>query len=182
MDNKSESGMRAGCPYFLQNMQACGLHSDGIYLPPRAHVLTYCLTPYHQSCVTFERYCFSGENYKGESSGNSEGRRRFLRIAGNRRVLIRSCDPLGIVTGEFEAKATTLDYSRGGMRIITEKEIPRDSYVLFDFGEDFPIPGLQGVAELCWHRKRSDNAHRFEAGLTFKDNFSRSALALELEE
>lgn len=105
-----------------------------------------------------------------------------MRFAKNRRVLIRSCDSVGVVTGELEEETTTLDYSRGGMRIVTEKEIPRDSYVLFDFGEDFPIPRLQGVAELRWHRRHPDNARCFEAGLTFKDNFSRSALALRLEE
>lgn len=181
MDDASENGPRAGCPHFIQNMQACGLHSDGIYLPSRAHVLTYCLTSYHKNCATYENYCFFQAHEADASFGDVAGRRRFARIAGRRKVRLRSCDDLGIVTGEFEEKATTVDYSRGGMRIITEKAIPRDSLVLFDFGEDFFIPGLQGVAELSWHRPHPNNSRRFEAGLTFKDHFSGAALALELE-
>lgn len=104
-----------------------------------------------------------------------------MRFAGNRRVLIRACTPLGIVTGEFEGNATTVDYSQNGMRIVMDKEIPEGSLVLFDFDNDFLIPRLQGVAELCWHRKHPDTPGNVEAGLTFKDHFSRAALAVELE-
>lgn len=104
-----------------------------------------------------------------------------MRFSGNRRVLIRTCNTMGVVTGEFAENATTLDYSQNGMRIVMDSEIPEGSFVLFDFGEDFLIPGLQGVAELRWHRKHPDTPRHFEAGLTFRDHFSKAALSVELE-
>ncbi len=180
--NTSENGTaRYRCPYFLQDMHACELHSEGVYLPPRVHVLTYCLTPYYRNCSTYERYCSSGSIGRDESARPPAGRRRFARFAGHRRVLIRTCNPLGIVTGEFEENATTLDYSQNGMRIVMDNEIPEGSLVLFDFDDNFLIPRLQGVAELRWHRKYHDDSGNFEAGLTFRDHFSKAALSLELE-
>lgn len=178
----SENGARSSCPYFLQEMQACGLHSDGIYLPSRVHLLTYCLTPMYRECSTYERYCLAEKLHMVESERENSGRRRFMRIPRQRQVLIRSCDNLGVVTGDFAAKAKTLDYSQGGMRIIMEKEIPEGSIVLFDFDDDFLIPNLQGIAQLCWRRKLDDQPEGIEAGLAFKDNFSQAVLSVELQE
>lgn len=178
----SESGARRSCPYFLQEMQACGLHSDGIYLPSRAHLLTYCLTPMYKNCSTYERYCLSEKLHTVEQDQAPAGRRRFMRIVRQREVLIRSCDQLGVVTGHFAEKARTLDYSQGGMRIVMEKEIPEGALILFDFDEDFLIPRLQGIAQLRWGRKRPDLPEGFEAGLVFKDHFSQAVLSVELQQ
>ena len=181
--NTSENGnQRTRCPYFQQEMHACGLHSEGLYLPSRAHVLTYCLTPSYSNCVTFKRYFSSGKPREDESDRTPAGRRRFTRFPGSRRVRIRSCNPLGVVTGELEEKATTVDYSQNGMRIVMDREIPEGSLVLFDFDDDFLIPRLQGVAELRWYRTHPDADRPFEAGLTFRDHFSKAALAVELEQ
>lgn len=179
--NTSENRAQTICPYFLQDMKACGLHSDGIYLPSRAHLLTYCLTAFYRNCVTYERYCLSEKLHIVDADRSAAGRRRYFRIARQRNVLLRACDSLGVVTGDFAEKATTLDYSQGGMRIVVKNEIPEGSLVLFDFDEDFLIPGLQGIAELCWKRKNFESSSSFEAGLSFKDNFSQAVLAIELD-
>jgi hypothetical protein len=105
-----------------------------------------------------------------------------MRIARQRNVLIRSCDAIGVVTGGFAEKATTVDYSQAGMRIVVKNEIPTGSLVLFDFGEDFLIPGLQGIAELCWNRPHPQEPGAMEAGLIFRDHFSQSVLAVELQQ
>ncbi|MCF8023986.1 MAG: hypothetical protein K9K82_00665 [Desulfobacteraceae bacterium] len=180
--NTSESREHTECPYFLHDMKACGLHSDGIYLPSRAHVLTYCLSPFYSNCVTYERYSLSEKLHTTQKDSSLAGRRRFMRIARQRNVLIRSCDAIGVVTGGFAEKATTVDYSQAGMRIVVKNEIPTGSLVLFDFGEDFLIPGLQGIAELCWNRAHPEEPGVIEAGLVFRDHFSQSVLAVELQQ
>ena len=177
--NTSENRANDCCPYFLQDMQACGLHSDGIYLPPRPHVLTYCLSAFYRNCATYERYCLSEKIPQIQADHLPAGRRRFFRIARQRNVLIRTCDAIGVVTGDFAEKATTIDYSQGGMRVVLPHEIPEGSLVLFDFDNDFLIPCLQGIAQLRWSR-RPESGRGFEAGLTFKDQFSQAVLALEL--
>ena len=180
--NTSESRPNETCPYFLHDMKACGLHSDGIYLPPRTHVLTYCLSAFYKNCSVYERFCLSQRLHTIEADSSSAGRRRFMRIARQRNVLIRSCDEIGVVTGEYVEKAATVDYSQAGMRIVTQKQIPEGGFVLFDFDEDFLIPGLQGIAEMRWHRKKEKNSGGFEVGLSFKDKFSQTVLAIELQQ
>ncbi|MCF8094806.1 MAG: PilZ domain-containing protein [Desulfobacteraceae bacterium] len=169
------------CPFFLREMQACGLQSDGIYLPSRKHLLTYCSTTDFKDCHIYKQLSPPEKSTARESRRETPGRRRFMRISHNRNVTIRSCDPLGIETGEFAEKATALDYSRGGMRVRLKTEIPEETLVLFDFGDDFVIPHLQGIAQLRWRRKINDQNSAFEAGLVFKDHFSQAALSLELE-
>lgn len=111
---------------------------------------------------------------------NSAGRRRQARIAEKRNVVLRTCDSLGITVGDFIERAMTVDFSQGGMRVITNREISPETYLLFDFGEDFLIPNLQGVAQLRWQKKLEDDPQRIEAGMVFKDGFSQSAIAIEL--
>ena len=191
--NHTGDGARSGCPHFLKEMQSCGLLSEGIYLPLRAHVVSYCLTPMYRNCPTYLKYCpdeIPGEKknrlFNRPDSGvkeeeiDSDGRRRYSRITEKRHVLLRSCDPLGTTVGDFFERAMTVDFSQGGMRVIINREIPPETPLLFDFDNDFMVPRLQGVAQLAWYRPLSDNADSIEAGLVFKDRFSKTILAAEL--
>ena len=79
-------------------------------------------------------------------------RRRYKRIPEQRKVLVRSCDPTGHIIEDFSELALTLDYSQGGMRIVSNKKIPVDTLLHFNFDHDFLIPRLQGLAQLCWQK------------------------------
>jgi len=116
------------------------------------------------------------------SEGRGGKRRRFKRVNEQRKVLLRTSSPQGIVVGEFAEMALTLDYSQGGMRIAIDKEIPADSLLLFDFDDDFLIPRLQGLAQLRWHRRLDKNTHPIEAGLVFRDEYSQKILAFAMED
>jgi hypothetical protein len=167
------------CIYLLKEMQACTLRPDGLYIPPRIHMLTYCQTGNYKNCPTYERYCpMESQNMLNEIKEYG-GRRRFFRIPKKHTVLIQTCDSIGTVIGSFTEQALTLDYSQGGMRIQLENEPPADSLLRFDFGNDFIVPQLQGIAKICWHRQQPDNPQGLEAGLVFKDHFSQAVLAVQ---
>ena len=196
--NHTGDGARSGCPHFLKEMQSCGLPSEGIYLPLRAHIVSYCMTPMYRNCPTYLKYCPGGispgaisdekQNRTPAASDTGveddeidcDGRRRHARIPEKRHVLLRSCDPLGTTVGDFFERAMTVDFSQGGMRVIINREIPPETPLLFDFDNDFMVPRLQGVAQLCWCRPLSDNPDSIEAGLVFKDRFSKTILSAEL--
>ena len=108
-------------------------------------------------------------------------RRRYKRIPEQQKVLVRSCDPMGNVVEDFSELALTLDYSQGGMRIVSNKKIPVDTLLHFNFDHDFLIPRLQGLAQLCWQKNLEKLPQGIEAGLAFKDNDSRKALALAID-
>lgn len=169
------------CPYFSTKMRACSLSADGIYLPPKVHVLTYCLTPKHTECSIYTRFIPMDAECR-HTPADGRNRRRFRRVQEEWRVLIRTCSPEGIVIGDFAEMASTIDYSQKGMRVTLNKEIPNDSLLLFDFDMDFLIPRLQGFAQLCWDRKHSEELNDIEAGLIFKDEYSQRALSLAIAE
>ncbi len=111
-----------------------------------------------------------------------EKRRRYKRIPEQRKVLVRSCDQTGKVIGDFSELVVTADYSQGGMRIASNKKIPTDMLLRFDFDNDFLIPQLRGIAQLCWQKNLKKLPQGVEAGLAFQDSDSRKSLALEIEQ
>lgn len=175
--SKNEAPER--CGYLLKEMQACTLRPDGLYIPPRIHILTYCQTKEYKKCLTYERYCPMESQRMEKEMLENGGRRRFFRIPKKHRVLIQTCDSIGTVIGSFAEQALTLDYCQGGMRIQMESEPPADTLLRFDFGNDFIVPQLQGIAKICWRRQQPDNPDLQEYGLAFKDHFSQAVLAVQ---
>jgi len=174
---KPETKIFASCPHFLKAMKTCSLFSDGFYLPPRKTISTYCLSSIYDKCPMYKRH------YQSEHATEApERRRRYKRIPGRQKVLIRSCDLSGNPVGDFSKQVLTVDYSQGGMRVVSDQKIPADSLLLFNFDYDFLIPRLQGLAQLCWQRNLSKLPQGVEAGLVFKDLESRKTLALEIEQ
>lgn len=106
--------------------------------------------------------------------------RRFFRIPKKHKVLVQTCDLDGAANGNFAEQALTIDYSQGGVRILMKNEFPLDSLLLIDFGYDFVVPQLQGIAKTCWRRKLENRPQTLEAGLAFKDPFSQAVLAAQL--
>jgi len=161
-------------------MKTCSLFSDGFYIPTERNISTYCLTAFYEKCPVYNRHYNIVKDII--SSGTSSSRRRHKRIPDQRTVMICSCDQQGNATADFSEKALTVDYSQGGMHIIASKKIPAQNLLMFRFDQDFLIPRFEGFAELCWQKNLEKSPTGVEAGLAFKDNDSRKALALEIEQ
>ncbi len=180
--NPEKDQTSAACPYFTARMHSCGLSSNGIYLPPRVHVLTYCLSSAFKECSIYTKFIPMETRKTDSAADRRSNRRRLGRIPKKQKVLIRTCSPEGIVVGDFAEMALTLDYNHKGMRIAVNREIPSESLLLFDFDTDFLVPRLQGLAQLRWYRRTENSPENIEAGLVFKDRYSQKALALAMED
>jgi hypothetical protein len=177
----AESETGTNCFYLLQGMRVCAIRPDGMYIPPRQHLLSYCLTQCHKQCPTYTRYCRMETASSNTEADNQAGRRHFPRIPKKYMVLVQTCDSIGVLRGNFAEQALTLDYGQGGMRILINRELPSDSLLRVDFGNDFLIPQLQGITKICWHRKLPNSPQGVEeAGLAFQDHFSQAVLQLNL--
>lgn len=172
------------CSYFVNIMNTCSLFVDGLYIPPEETILTYCKSSKYHKCPIYKRHPQRNTGQKALDSGAkiADSWRRFERISDQRKVLICTCDSLGGKNGDFAETALTVDYCQGGMRIIAEKEIPADIPLIFKFDNDFVVPRLQGLAQLCWQKNLEKFPQRIEAGLAFKDDFSRETLNLSIEQ
>jgi hypothetical protein len=174
---KTENNAFASCPHFLKEMKTCSLFSDGFYLPPQKTISTYCLSSIYGKCPMYKRH------YQTDSwEKDQDQRRRYKRTTEQRKVLIRSCDQAGNLLGDFSEMLLTVDFSQAGMRIVSNRKIPADTLLLFNFDDDFLIPRLSGFAQLCWQKKLEKMPQGVEAGLVFKDENSRKTLSLEIEQ
>jgi hypothetical protein len=176
---RKENGL---CPYFSKALKACELGTQGIYLPPRVHVLTYCLSEKFFRCSVYTQFIPPDDAASRPEKAGAGNRRRFERINDQKQVLIRTCSPDGAVVGDFSELAVTSDYSPQGMRILLKGHLPERTLLLFDFDSDFLIPSLQGMAEIRWHRHHGNGPETMEAGLVFIDEHSRKVLGLMIEE
>jgi hypothetical protein len=181
MKKSKSKAVFKSCPHFLKAMKTCSLSNEGFYLPSPKNLSKYCLAPTYKKCSIYkEKYTMEKDKIKSEIEDHNS-RRNFRRIPTQRKVLIRTCDPLGFEVGDFAELALTVDYSQNGMRIISSKEIPAEALLLFNFDYDFLIPQLEGFAQLCWQKKFKSLPQGIEAGLIFKDDDSRKALSHKIE-
>ena len=178
---KPESKIVESCPHFLKGMKTCSLFSDGFYLPAERNITTYCLTAIYAKCPIYKRHYHMAKDIFKPGEQRHGSRRRYRRIPDQRKVILRSCDPQGNFSEDFFESVLTVDYGQGGMHIISNKKIPTDTLLTFNFDQDFLIPQLAGIAELCWQKNLEKSPQGVEAGLAFKDNHIEKALALEIE-
>lgn len=183
MMGAAENEACTNCLHLLKDMRTCAIRSDGLYIPPRVHLLTYCLTQNYKQCPTYARYYSMDTPTIDTDTTTHAGRRHFPRIPKKYMVLVQTCDSIGVLRGNFAEQALTLDYGQGGLRILIDRELPTDSLLRVDFGNDFLIPQLQGITKIRWHRKLEDSPQGVEeAGLAFQDHFSQAVLAAQSEQ
>lgn len=169
------------CPHFLKEMKTCSLFKDGFYLPAKRNITTHCLTATYEKCPIYKRHYHIVRDIFRPGEQRHGSRRRDRRIPDQRKVILRSCDPQGNFSGDFFESVLTVDYSQGGMRIISNKKIPTNTLLAFNFDQDFLIPQLAGIADLCWQKNFEKLPQGVEAGLSFKGNHIEKAIALEIE-
>jgi len=179
--NNKENKVLTGCPYFQAEMKTCRLFNKGFFLPLKKDVSTYCLTSIYQKCPHYKRHSHAENDAIAPGEEEYGSRRRYKRIPVQRKSLIRSCDAEGNIIGDFSELALTVDYSQGGMRIVSSKKVPSGTLLIFNFDHDFLIPKFQGLAQLCWQRKAEKPHNTIEAGLLFKEDETREALSLAIE-
>jgi hypothetical protein len=180
---KNKKWVLQACPHFVNRIKTCSLFVDGFYIPPEETILTHCKSSKYKKCPVYKRHHQSKTRQKASESEVklADSRRRFKRVRDQRKVLVCTCDALDGKNGDFSETALTVDYCQGGMRIIVDKEIPADIPLIFKFDNDFVVPRLQGLAQLCWQKNLEKFPQRIEAGLAFKDDFSRQTLNLAIE-
>jgi hypothetical protein len=142
----------------------------GLYVPLPEHVSKFCQTIKWNQCPQYLRGCDTllELNWKRGLS-QEKGRRRYPRLACRHNLaLVLAAAPSRQGDEPAELQAWTMDLGLGGMRVQTGITLPEGAEVLFVFGEDFPVPGFAGRAEVRWQRGLSQSGV-FQWGLGFID-------------
>lgn len=175
------------CCYLCKSSFECSLKKGGVFVPLQEHFEKYCLTDNFINCSHFiDSLSASGvvppSTFGGfRSSPSAAERRVFVRKKVEYPVTLSSYgkERTIVVDSDSNSLAQTIDLAQGGMRVRTTKPVAKEDLLLFNFGEGFIAPLLHGFAEVCWQKTVPDNDH-WELGLSFKDQFVKAVIAVQM--
>lgn len=175
------------CCYLCKSSFECSLKIGGVFVPLQDHFEQFCLTDKFINCHHF----IESATACGVSPPSTFGRFRSSLLPPERRFCARKKADFPVTLSAYEREraigadlesnllAQTVDLAAGGMRVRATKQMANEGVVLFNFGEGFIAPLLYGFAEVCWQQTSLDEGY-WEAGLSFKDQFVKAVIAVQM--
>jgi hypothetical protein len=166
MDMAHDQTENTYCPFWSSFAQKCRISSDGLFIPLDDHIDVYCTTKDYPMCL---QYSMNNEIPEMDDSlDTQENRRNFPRMEANYRVTLVKITETGRLARHFSLHATTVDISKGGMRLATSEQLVDDTRIAFSFIDNMPKDLQSGIAKIKWS-KRSEATGIYHAGLAFED-------------
>lgn len=180
-------GGKMTCSYLCKNSFECSLKRGGVFVPLQEHFDKFCLTDDFIHCSHFIRFAKACGIDTRLACGPTPPtlshieRRSYIRKDVTFPVILSSYDGERVTGAESSANALaqTVDLSQGGMRVRAMEPVALEGVLFFDFGEGFIAPLLHGLAEVCWQKTTSEQGH-WEAGLSFKNQFIKALIAVNI--
>jgi len=154
------------CPFWSSLAQKCRISSDGLFIPLDDHIDIYCTTADYPLCLQYTMNSGIPDISDDVVAGNN--RRNFPRIDAQYRVTLVKITETGRLAKHFSLDATTINVSKGGMRLATSEQLIDDTRIAFSFIDNMPKELQSGIAKIKWSKK-SDTVGTYHAGLAFED-------------
>lgn len=173
------------CCYLCKSSFECSLKKGGVFVPLQDHFEQFCLTDNFINCSHFIQSASASNGavsaFNPMPTLSQAERRVFVRHKAEFSVVLSSYGKGGktAVVPDPSAFAQTIDFAQGGMRVQAPKQLAQKGLVIFNFGEGFIAPFLHGIAEVCWQKTCLDDG-LWEAGLSFKDQFVKAVIAVQM--
>ncbi|KJS02939.1 MAG: hypothetical protein VR65_03630 [Desulfobulbaceae bacterium BRH_c16a] len=145
----------------------CQLRQGGLFLPLDDHIEVYCKSPYYTQCTQYSLHLKNTIQLVDKKAPRN--RRKYERVVSHHPVTLVKLFPSGEIVAHFSIIGRTLDLSKGGLRLATEKPLINDTMVRFSFEESFPESLRKGKGEIAWSNKIIDEPG-YQAGISFKDD------------
>jgi PilZ domain len=168
------------CPFWSETSKKCQICQGGLFIPLDDHIEAYCTTLSYPQCVQYtlehdQEYLRQGLNQK-----MFRNRRQFPRSQTCWKINLVRLSTSNTVATHFSAIAETIDLSRTGMRLNTQKPLPDSALLSFSFGHSFPKTPDDSIGEVMWCNKEIDSPG-YQAGIAFKDDITKEAIAAYLD-
>ena len=167
------------CPYWSEISKECRICQGGLFIPLDDHIEAYCTTLSYPQCL---QYSFHPDHQPlpTDSTTQASNRRRYGRVEAACRITLVRLVATGTVVSHFSAFAETLDLSRGGMRLATNKPLPDEALLSFSFDSSFPEKLHEASGQVMWCNKEIDSPG-YQAGIAFQDEDTMEAMASYLD-
>ncbi len=179
--NEQGKSQKKGCPYWdCDDVNSCLMTKAGLYIPMPIHIEIFCRTEQYTSCHHYirGRQLIKEPPWK-EAARQDKSRRHFPRFARQVQVTVADCNNKGVPTDLLDGKALALDFSRGGMRIKSKREMPLKEMVFFSFGPSVNPSTVTGRGEIRWCEQH-EVTQGFHAGIAFQDMQTSQAVCNHL--
>jgi hypothetical protein len=154
------------CPFWSSFAQKCRISSEGLFIPLDDHIDIYCTTDDYSLCLQYSMNIEIPEI--DDDADHRENRRNYPRIEAQHRVTLVKITETGRLAKHFSLHATTVDISKGGMRLATSEQLIDDSRIAFSFIDNMPKEFQSGIAKIKWSRKNGTTGI-YHSGLAFEE-------------
>lgn len=162
------------CPFWSTYALKCRLSNDGLFIPLDDHIDVYCTTTEYPLCLQYNMNSEGRAQIKRKPKEPEDNRRAFPRLERNFRVTLVKMTDSGKLAKHFSLHASTLDISRGGMRLNTTERLIDDTRIAFSFVDVFPEELQSGTATIKWCCEQEESGF-YQAGLAFENPRSEAA-------
>jgi len=157
----------------------CSICNGGLFIPLDDHIKKFCESPHFQACKQYADHSENQISLAENVRKSGENRRKFLRIETSHAITLIKIFGSDKQEPPFSYNASTLDVSKGGMRVATDKPLLYDSVIQFSFDDSFPqsLHGLTG--QVKWCNKQLDEPG-YQAGVSFQADHVIEAMVHQL--
>lgn len=144
----------------------CSISNGGLFIPLDNHREIFCTSPHFREC---QQYTLVSENQKTSSKivrKTEVNRRKYLRFTTFHQITLLKILKSGNPISRLPHELNTLDVSKGGMRITTDRPIKDTTMIQFSFDDSFPETLRDMTGQVAWCNKQVD-ARGYQAGIFF---------------
>jgi hypothetical protein len=157
------------CPFWSAASVKCTICDNGLFIPLDNHAEAFCKTSRFPACMQYALYSENHIYLQEKVRKSEENRRKFLRIESSHAItLVKIFTPSDLLP-RLPLGLQTIDVSRSGMRVATDKPLLHDALVQFAFDDSFPLKIHQVTGQIEWCNKQVDEPG-YQAGVSFKGN------------
>lgn len=157
------------CPYWSSTSMQCRLCKEGLYIPLDDYVDVFCKTQRFSACMKYNLH-FENQFFLLEKVRKyEENRRKHLRTVTSNEITLVKVFKSGELVSQFTSSAKTIDVSKSGMRMATDKPLIYETTVQFFFTNSFPQALHEITGQVEWCNKQIDEPG-YQAGISFQEN------------
>lgn len=164
------------CPYWSETSKECRICQGGLFIPLDDHIEAYCTTLSYPQCLQYSFHPDQQRPLPDAVPHPASNRRQYPRVEACCKITLVQLITTGTVVAHFSAFAETLDLSRGGMRLATNKPLPDTALLTFSFDRSFPEKLHDATGQVMWCNKEIDSPG-YQAGVSFRDEDTMDAMA-----
>lgn len=179
MGNKKCS-IQNNCPFWRPDFKKCHASNGGLFIPLDDHIDVYCKTSDYPQCLQYSMHVKAQLGVVEMVPNPGENRRKHKRHPSAHMVTLVKLIKSNKVVSHLSTAASTLDLSKGGMRLHLNQPLSDDTVIRFSFEDSLPETLREGTGQVQWCNKQIDDTG-YQVGIAFQEEHLIKTMGLYLD-